>query len=335
MSDVSTEGTPALEATPPKGTIWARAGLLIRIAVALGLFLWLGTRIDWPTLGSTLRAIDPVRAGCGLLVLWAGLAVAAYRWQRILRALGSDMRPLETVRVFGSGLFLSLFLPTTVGGDVYRLARAARGGFGTARAGVSLVAERGIGLLALILLVSPVVAIHSKTRDLYPLALTLGGGALAVVLGFLLWGRTFAGMLAKRVPFLEPAVGTATWDSLSKQVPAVFALSLVNHLSTVGANYLFAGALGAPLSFWDALALIPLVVLAGQLPISPGGLGVREAGFVFFLGRVGIAKEAALAVGLVYLAALYVTGSLGALLFLIDRKKERSARGVDTPACPP
>ena len=42
---------------------------------------------------------------------------------------------------------------------------------------------------------------------------------------------------------------------------------------------------------WTAVcAAVPLVLLAAQLPITPGGTGVREAAYVFFLGRVGVRK---------------------------------------------
>ncbi len=298
-----------------------RLTVAARLVVAAALFVWLGTQVDWHALARTFARFDPGLGLLGLGVLWLGLAIAVYRWRRILRALGSRMGAGEIARVFGSGLFLSLFLPTTIGGDVYRLARVAQGGFGAARGTLSLAAERGIGLLALVLLVAPVVAVHPSTRDLLPLAVLLGTAGLGAIAVVGIWGRPIAGYLARRLPALEPALGEASWRALMRQAPAVFGLSLLIHLSTVGANLLFARSLGVPLAVWDALALIPLVILAGQIPISPGGLGVREAGFVYFLGRVGIAKAEGLAVGLAWLAALYLTGACGALLFLVDRRE--------------
>src|SRR5262249_59526411 len=96
---------------------------VIRVVVALALFAWLGTHLDWKTIGATLATIDPKWAAAALGVLWLGLGVAVYRWHRILVALGSDFHWGETVRVFGGGLFFGLFLPASLGGGVYRLAR--------------------------------------------------------------------------------------------------------------------------------------------------------------------------------------------------------------------
>jgi uncharacterized membrane protein YbhN (UPF0104 family) len=302
-----------------------RLALAARVAVAAALFIWLATQIDWRALGDTFAQVRWGLAALGLAVLWSGLAIAVVRWRRILHALGSPLGLGEIIRIFGSGLFLSLFLPTSIGGDVYRLARIGQGGFGVARAGVSLLAERGIGLVALILLAAPVVALHPLTRDLLPLAVALGAGGLGAILAVAFWGGPVAHLLARRLPALEPALGPASWSALMRQAPAVFGLSLLIHLSTVGANLLLAHALRVQLGWWQALALIPLIVLSGQLPISPGGLGVREAAFVYFLGRAGIAKEPAFAVGLAWLAGLYLTGAIGAVLFLLDRRSGAKA----------
>jgi uncharacterized membrane protein YbhN (UPF0104 family) len=320
--------------------------MLVRLVVAVALIAWLATHLDWKKIGAMLAAIDPKWAAVAIGVLWLGLGIAVVRWHRLLVALGSNLPWGETVRIFGGGLFLSLFLPTSIGGDVYRLARAGRSGLGAGRAGLSLLAERGIGLLALLLLVAPVVCVHKRTQDLMPLALGLGLIALSMMFVFGLWGRPVIQFLAARVKVLEPVLGRGAWDAIMSQAPAVFFLSLLNHLATVGSNYFLARALHIPLGFWDAMALIPLVILAGQLPIAPGGLGVRETAFVVFLGRVGIGAEPALAIGLAWLAALYLTGAVGAILFLADRKKRPeptlevesiplAPSGVDTRTNPP
>src|SRR5215831_19070327 len=54
--------------------------LVIRIVVAIALFAWLGTHLDWKSIGATLAAIDPKWAALALLVLWTGLGIAVVRW---------------------------------------------------------------------------------------------------------------------------------------------------------------------------------------------------------------------------------------------------------------
>ena len=304
----------------------------IRIAVAVGLCIFLAVQLDWSEIGKTLAQMDPLWAVVGIVVLFSGLGIAVVRWARILRALGSPLDIGSTVRVFGAGLFLNLFLPTSVGGDVYRLARASADGFGARRATLSLAIERGIGLLALMMIVAPAIMLHPRTRDFQMvgvidyglLGALMGAGCIVLLVAARFWGAPIADALSGRFPALEPVVGREARSAIRGQVMVTFGLSFLIHIATIASNYFFAKALHVPLTFVDALALVPLIVLAGQIPISPGGLGVRESAFVLFLGRVGIAPEPAFAVGLLWLVALYLTGAIGGLLFLADRRRPQA-----------
>src|SRR5258708_4814039 len=69
---------------------------------------------------------------------------------------------------------------------------------------------------------------------------------------------------------------------LRSSMPGTFALSVTNHAFILLVNVLLARGLGiaAP---WTALAAaVPLVLLAAQIPITPGGTGLREAAYLYF-----------------------------------------------------
>lgn len=293
---------------------------VLRLLVVVVLGVWLAGRVNWQELSATFAQLRPWEAALALAVMWTGMGVAAWRWHRVLRALGAPLTGRETTLLFGAGLFLSLFLPTGVGGDVYRLARVQRGGFGVRRGALSLAFERGIGLAALLLLAAPAVVLNPNTRDFAVLAATLGGGAVALLVALRIWGRVLFDALSARYAQLEPLLGTEARRALKGVFTPVLLASFAIHLSTISACWLLARGLSVPLGFADAMALVPLVVLAGQIPITPGGLGVREAAFVFFLGRVEIPESAAFAVGLAWLGTLYATGLVGGILFLFERR---------------
>ena len=59
-----------------------------------------------------------------------------------------------------------------------------------------------------------------------------------------------------------------------------------------------AAALGAPLPFIFFVALMPIILLLALAPISIAGLGVQEAGFVYFFGLLGMPVEVALPLSL-------------------------------------
>jgi hypothetical protein len=51
---------------------------------------------------------------------------------------------------------------------------------------------------------------------------------------------------------------------------------------------------------------------------------VREAGYVFFLGRLGVGEGPALALALAWAALLYAVGGMAALGLLADRDAKRA-----------
>ena len=105
-------------------------------------------------------------------------------------------------------------------------------------------------------------------------------------------------------------------------------LSLVFHLSQVAVQYLLGRAIGVALPFWYCLVFHPLVVLATALPVSLGGFGVREAGYVLLLGRIGIPPSDAVVLSLLWFAVTAVAGLLGGLVFVTDPQ-----RAAAPPAC--
>ena len=97
---------------------------------------------------------------------------------------------------------------------------------------------------------------------------------------------------------------------------------------------LIARALGValPLSVW--FAVVPLVALTMVVPVSINGVGVREGGLAFLLKPVGVSTDAAVAIGLLWFLATIVTGLIGGLLFLLDRRPSAMPAAAMPPAQP-
>ena len=69
------------------------------------------------------------------------------------------------------------------------------------------------------------------------------------------------------------------------------------------------------ISFWA------LVAALGALPVSVAGLGLREAGYVYFLANIGgAAMPQAVAFSLLWLGVLVTASAVGGVVFLTDRR---------------
>ena len=111
---------------------------------------------------------------------------------------------------------------------------------------------------------------------------------------------------------------------------AITSISVVFHLVQIMLHSVMAWGLGAYIPFQHLLVVIPLVNIAGSLPISWNGLGVRENAYVFFLTPALISKEQAVAFGAIWLLAMTVCSAIGGVIaftsgdlkFLRQKKKE-------------
>ncbi len=313
--------------------------IALRVAIVVALLAWVSTRINTRELWRTISASDPRYLALAALAVVASQITAAYRWYRLLVAAGSRWTFLRSFTVYCGGLFLGLFIPTGVGGDVYRVARVRTSGTGLGRGSATIVLERAIGLLALLLLGTGFVVAHPATRPWTPLFLVgsiggLAGLAALWVPGGLEWlartldrfpGRGFGDRVRRAFP-LE------AMDRLRGAILGTVLLSLLNHSWLLFANVLLARGLALPVTWSAVCAAVPLVMLAAQIPISPGGLGVREAGYVYFLGRIGVAETPALALALGWFALLLTVGLLAAIGLLLDR--DRGTAGTEERADP-
>lgn len=295
-------------------------GLAWKLAVSLVLMGILAWRYGGdPAFRATLARLNPGSFLAAGGVLAVGLVLSALRWTILLRAAGVSLGLGRAVRLYFVGYFFNFFLPTTVGGDV---ARAMGVGRGTPLpvVGGSILVERllGFGCLLLIgLFASYAVDSLAVARRVLLLAATVFVAGTATVLLLPLpevrrdgWtGRVLGGLrktaLEVRAYGFHP--GALAWG---------VALSLGWQLALVVANALLSQALGGVAPFRSLLALVPVVQAVTMIPVSFGGLGVREMGYEFFFRAAGHDPAGALALGVAFLGVAVALALVGGGAYL-------------------
>lgn len=273
---------------------------------------------EW-TVGSTLWLV-----GAAVLTL-GGIILSAVRWQRVLEVLDIREQLPRLVSHNLAGQFVSNVLPTTIGGDVLRVSRLSRDTGETPGTFASVVLERLTGWLVLPVITVVGFLVNPGLRHLgtaTKVALALAVSTLILLVAVLAaaassrvggrfatradW-RRFAGAIHLGINQLRSRPGAAL-----NVLVAGFAYQLTLVLAAVAA----AQALGLRAAGLTALlAFFPAVLIAQVLPISMAGLGVREGAFVLFLGPLGVAKEEAIALGLLLYLLNVAVGLLGAPAF--------------------
>ena len=262
-------------------------------------------------------------------VTLVGVVLATLRWQRVLLALDVRSRVRTLLSHYLAGLFVSNFLPTTIGGDVLRVSRLAADNGESPRSFASVVLERLTGWLVLpvislvALAVNPgllrppvddashlVVAISLATLSLLVVILV---GASSPRVGRRLQAR--AGWLR----FVNAVhLGLARFRNSPGMALEVLVVGFAYQLAVVFAAFLSAKALGLPISWTAVLAFMPAVAIVQVLPAPTiGGLGVREGAFVLFLHPLGVSTDQAITLGLLVYGINLVASLFGAPAFAV------------------
>jgi len=212
--------------------------------------------------------------------------------------------------------YFNLILPSSIGGDAVRVFLLGKQGIPKTRAATYIFSERLMGLYSLVLIALSAGFAVSLSSDIYILAIALTvlcGASLGAVPLLMYITR---GIRQYHVVTVRDALKDL-WSDKLRLVGAV-ALSLVYQLLTVSFTLLIARAFQLDVSLLLLLALVPLVWLITFLPISFGGLGVREVSFIGLFTQVGMTSEQAIFLSLGTYAAMLLAGLLGGIWALQD-----------------
>ena len=308
-----------------KGRVW----LAVRLVLTVVMLAILVPRLRSADLfeGRHLQSLLFIAAAVALNLF--AIFLSTVRWQQMLHALDlpTPLPPLLS-HTF-AGLFVSNFLPTTVGGDVLRATRLSATNGHRKISAASVVLERLTGLVGLPLITLAALIITPSLRGLGTashLALALSLGPLAALVVFLTVAVN---------PRLGARLGARRWLGLAVTVhlglvrlrrhPAlaitIMTAALANQLTVCLVGWMAAHALGIPVGWTAMMAFVPVVAIAQVLPLSIGGLGVREGSLVLFLGPLGVADGQAVALGLLFYGISLTVSLLGIPAFLFGSRR--------------
>jgi glycosyltransferase 2 family protein len=267
--------------------------------LALGLLIVLIEEEGDGELFSALRRVSSGYFLAAVVALFISRTFTAARWHVLLKSSGVDIYFLRSIMLTFTGNFSSNFLPTTIGGDVVRLAGAVQLGYDRAICVASLVADRLIGLagmsMALPLGLVPVFSLGTGVSQ-----------SLAIPM-----------LVQKGMDFAR-----RTFDSFSIWLKKPLALS-GSLLATIGnmafiylAIYLLLLGIDHHISYWLVAGLYTLTYFVTLFPISINGLGVQELSMTFLLTQLGGLSPSESATVALLTRLLFIITSLPGAFFL-------------------
>ncbi len=313
----------------------------LQIGITLGV-LWLVFH-DKTKRDEMLSALSKARG----IWLLAGIAVygvveflATIRWQLLLRVQGIHIGWGRVLRLLMIGVFFNFFIPGGTGGDVVKTFYLIKESPGKIpQALLSVLVDRIIGLFSLIVLAGIFIGLrwgwlttNPQTANYVWTGLAiLGISFAAIATSFFLTGFGLIHKLPKKMPgrdkLAEFALAYNLYAKAWRPVLIAFAMSILAHFGYFGIFYCAGRAIegtGQNIetipTLTDLCAILPIVNTIVAMPISLGGLGVREKLFEVFLSNL-CNVDRAIAVGISltgYLFSLF-WGLIGGVLYLFYR----------------
>ncbi|MEO0117446.1 MAG: lysylphosphatidylglycerol synthase transmembrane domain-containing protein [candidate division WOR-3 bacterium] len=305
----------------------------IRILIASFIIYLLLRKMNFKSALAILVRTDPFWLSLALFSFFLFVLISVMRWKILLDAKELFFSNGYLLKVYFVSLFFNNLLPTAIGGDVMRVAytRKKEKGLGLALAVTFFDRVIGfVGLFAFALLATLLFSLLRQPIGKEYLTINLLGfftlfaltAALISERVYLfcqrLWQRLkFLGLGEKIDSFAAKLQGFST-HPLPLFLSFLFSLLVQLLLSLV---WYFSGlAIGRPLSPLYYFLYIPLINIITMVPITFGGLGIREGSFVYLFQRVGLSKEEAMGVSLLFLVANYLHSLIGGLIFITMKR---------------
>ncbi len=299
--------------------------LLVKIQGDAGFSRLVSEPKDWPYLAAAL------------VMVLVSFTCSFVRWYLLVHGLGMQFLLSDAFRLGTLGFMLNQVMPGSVGGDLFKAAFIAHEQPGRRTEAVaSVFIDRFVGLVGMLVVASLGLLFASDSLRKSPLlsgveaivwtAAVCGLGMLLLMTSRLVSGKKMQELLDKIPlvghPLSQLSEGLANFRSKRGYLLAAFTLALTTHCLLVSAFWCISR--GLPITgptFQENATIVPMALVAGALPLTPGGLGLTETGLAKLFGTIGLRESNGAMVALCYRALTYVVAALGAFYYIAAKKR--------------
>jgi uncharacterized membrane protein YbhN (UPF0104 family) len=296
----------------------SRGAILIKwfgTLLSIALLIYLLSQQDWQEIRQALFRIQLWRFAAAFMLMVISRFAVASRWHALLRVASDKISWRRSVRLTFAGLFSTNFLPTTIGGDIVRLAGAIQTGLDGAVAAASLVADRLVGMFGMVLMlpfgIVPILNWFSANRAA---SLIFQPPGYSVAAGF-----GFKAIWQKIIVFIRKTFKTINlW--LEQPVALIHALFFtgIHVICFSSILWILFNGLHDTVPYLMIAGLYSFVYLVTLLPVSVNGYGLQELSLSVIFSEVGgVSLHNGLTVALVF-RILTMLASLPGAFFVPD-----------------
>jgi uncharacterized membrane protein YbhN (UPF0104 family) len=279
--------------------------------ISVALLVYLLSKQGWAEIWQAAQHIPPLYFGIAIILMLGSRLTVAGRWYALLKGADQNLSIKDTIRLVFAGLFATNFLPTTIGGDVIRLAGAVRRKLDPSVITASLLADRLVGIAGMTTLLPIGLPYLLVVRDTglirEPVHFMVFIGLNAKIKKWFNKGREFVQSTLKAL---------LIWINKPSSLVMALLWTYGHQICLFTTIWILFQGMNQPISWWVVAGLWIFNYYISLLPISINGLGVQELSIAYIYTQFGgVSTDSALAMA-VLIRVLFVIASLPGVISL-------------------
>lgn len=302
--------------------------IIARISISVILLFFLFRQVDKNALLEIIKNSQKSLLFIAFLAYFFNYLLCLLRWEMLLKAAKIHLSLKRIIISFAGGVFFNLFLPSTIGGDLVRSIDLSTHTQKPKEVVSTVLLDRLSGFVGLVIVAVLALFVGWKLIDDINVLLYLGIIVLILIsVLVLLFSKFVYSAINRLLPSSSAGKIIESLKNLHREIhlfrhnkkiiAANLALSLVIQIISPVTFYLTALSLGLKINIIYFLVFIPIITAVTLLPISIGGLGLRDASTIFFFTKVGVSKDLAFAMSLLSFFFLLIYGAIGGLIYVL------------------
>lgn len=299
--------------------------LFWRVGISMIACSFILKKIDLQVILNIITGLDWFNFIIAVSIYFISYILVFLRWKMLLNAQGVHLPVLLVLSHFSGGVFLNLFLPSTIGGDLARTLGLSTHTKSRSSIAASVFLDRLSAFVGLVLvsLVSIIFG-HRIIGEpaVYWMVFSMVGiaGCMLLIIfnnGVYSWFNRSVHKkgLIENIHKLHAEIYFFRTHFPVLGLNLLYSMAI--HTGCALFSYFILCSLGAKINIIYTLVFGPVITLITVLPISIGGLGVRDMSSIFFYAKAGVSKDIAVAMSMLNFAMVIVFGFIGGITYVV------------------
>ncbi len=299
---------------------------ILKVCVSIALISFILLKIDRASVLKSFETFNPIYIGVIVLLIVGNYVFSSIRWKQLLIYENTDSVSTKyLIGLYFMGSFFNNFMPTSIGGDVFKVLKLGKKIKSNANAFSATFMERFTGVISLVFLaffglIGTLLRGFSSDSNLFSyMIFSLIGLVILFVFGIYV-GLQLLNFLRKKITKLDTIyTSLIAYKGKTKVLVIAFLTSFIVQIMTVFSQYFIFVALGYTPDVFRAFFIFPIIILASFFIPSLNGIGVQDILYKFSYVFLVIAEPAAVAASFIFHLFKLGVSLIGGVLYALGK----------------